>query len=70
MFGIFFFPFVSSDSVIVANAALEYKLKSLVTDTLWATQLTSDWQVLNVNNFGVLFGGGGWEFVGGNFDQK
>lgn len=34
MFGIFFFPFVSSDSVIVANAALEYKLKSLVTDTL------------------------------------
>ena len=30
----FFFPFVSGDSITVANAALEYKLKSLVTDTL------------------------------------
>lgn len=68
--GFFFLLFVSSDSIIVANAALEYKLESLVTDTLWATQLTSDWQVLNVNNFGVLLGGRGWEFVGGNFDQK
>ena len=39
--GLFFFFnlyfFVSSDSITVANAALEYKLKSLVTDTLCHT---------------------------------
>lgn len=37
---VFFFNlyfFVSSDSITVANAALEYKLKSLVTDTLCHT---------------------------------